>query len=403
MRTNPPPATARNLSRDPARRTRSDGLRPHRLRSRAHSAALVAALTITQGTACALPVTRNVGEPSAGDAGPPTIAVEPLTPDSVYPAPGTPTSEIADPTADPRWALEFGYPGPVGTATAGALPGELAAALAACDVETLQAVLHSRFAVHHAPGWGTDLLGRYAAASWLVERDCLAEGRWLESEPPHTVLAPAAETLRGAVFPTDMVEAVFYSGGLGADGQGEARWTILRTEDARVGLGALELAPAGFSAETAVDTGATRNVRVTTRYRQAASLEIPVAWHSVQTRGAPALMTFLPYAYAYTDERISQGFAPGQTKIEFYDSDRDDRRTVEERIASSTWYEQAPRSTHVERITLDSGEMASLVRFEYEHAASTILFIETEAGVLTAPCFGDQGPCEEILKTVRLE
>ena len=207
-------------------------------RTRPHVVALVAALTLAHATACALPVTRNVGELPAGDAGAvtdtltvsPTIAVEPLTPDSIYPAPGTTVSELGDLSPDPV-AGPDGYPAPDRSATASALPGTLAAALAACDVETLEDVLHIRFTVLRMPGEGTDLLERYTAARWLEERDCLAGGQWLETEPPHTVLAPVAETLRGAIYPTDIVEAVFYSGGLGADGSGEARWTVLQADN----------------------------------------------------------------------------------------------------------------------------------------------------------------------------
>lgn len=409
MRTNSPPATARNRRCEPRRRTRSHGLWPYPFRSRALSAALVATLTIAHGAACSPSVTRNVGEPPAGDAvatdiaaASPTIALEPLAPDSIYPAPGTPAFELGHLSPDPA-AGPDGYPAPDRSATASALPGTLAAALGACDVEKLEDVLHIRFTVLRVPDGGTDLLDRYTAARWLAEQDCLSDGQWLESEPPHTVLAPVAETLRGAIYPTDIVVAVFYSGGLGADGRGEARWTVLQTEDGKVGLGALEMAPAGFSSEAVVEAGATRTVSVTTRRGQLIAIDIPVEWHTDGKNSSGAITSYLPYAYAYSDEPFSKGFAPGQTKIEFYDDNRNDDRTIEERIASSTWYEEAPRSTHVQRIALDSGETASLARFEYEHAASTILFIETEVGVLTAPCYGDQGPCEAILKTVRLE
>lgn len=357
------------------------------LRRRLQSSALAATVLAVSLTAGCAPLP----DPDMGASSEATVEASPPA------APVTPSLDSA-PTAD----AARGYPAPDAAATTTALPAALAAALAACDEDGLEKLIGYRFTVRHVPGGGTDLLGDYGAARWLAAQTCPPSGSPPALESLPAALAPVTETLRGAVDPSNAVAAVLFQRGLGADGRGEARWTALRQADGAVALGAVEWATAGFDALAEPEAGATRTVRLTTQVGQDIDIDVPVAWHSDGSSGKATVTSYLPYAYALDDEHESEGFAPGQTKIEIYGPDRGDDATLDERIAGMTWYDEPPTTTDVEHFTLASGEAAALAQFTFARSSSSVLYIVTEGGVMSAPCLGDQGSCPTLLRTVRL-
>lgn len=294
------------------------------------------------------------------------------------------------------------YPRPDGAATARARPAAVAAALADCDAEALADHIAYAFTLRQLPGGGADVLGRSAAAEALVALACPSPGARPALEDLPAALAPVTETMRGAYNPAAVVAGERFARGWGADGRGEARLVLLRDTDGSVVFGAAEWAAAGFDAPADPSAPATRTVELTTQNGQTVDVTIPMGWHSNASSGSAAITSYLPYAWALDDDRPVKGFLPGETKVEFYGPDRDSNDSIEQRIADARYFEEEPTSVEPEPLTLPGDVPATRVRFTFAHAAWTTLYVETAAGVVFAPCGGEQAPCEAILGSVRL-
>ncbi len=294
------------------------------------------------------------------------------------------------------------YPRPDGAATARDLPAAVAAALSDCDAEALADHIAHAFSLRQLPGGGADVLGRYAAAEALVALACPTPDARPALEDLPAALAPVTETMRGAYNPAAVVAGERFARGWGADRRGEARLVLLRDTDGSVVLGAAEWAAAGFDAPADPSAPATRTVQLATQNGQALEVEIPAAWSIDTAAGSAAVSSYLPYAWALDDDRPVKGFLPGETKIEFYGPDRDSSDSVEQRIAATRYFEEFPTAVEPQPIVLPGDVPATRVRFTFAHEAWTTLYVETAAGVVFAPCMGEQAPCAAILGSVRL-
>lgn len=316
-----------------------------------------------------------------------------------YPGPGTDMAM----SAPSRPANHGPYPPPDTAATAETLPAVLAAALRDCDAEALAQLTASHFSHRAVPGGGVDVVSDYGLGQFFAGTLCQPSNEPVVFTEQPTSLRPVTETLRGAYNPAMAVEAVLFTRGRGADGKAEARLVLLRDTDGSVYFGAAEVAPGGFDAPDVVADDATRTVLFNHGHGLWFEVEIPAKWHTERSGDVETLMSYLPYGYAFEDRRPSKGMSPGETKIEFYPPDGGGIQTIDETIASTTYYDEAPKDRDVQRIALSDGKEAVLARFTFASTAYMTLYVPTNYGQVHVPCWGDQAPCEAILRTVRIK
>jgi hypothetical protein len=201
------------------------------------------------------------------------------------------------------------------------------------------------------------------------------------------------------------LEAELFLNGRGANGRGEARLLLLRDTDGSVYFGAAEYAPDGFAGVAGIgaDTGVVgqRTIPVGLPDDHTLLIDVPVGWSN--EGGDPTTVTsYLPFTYALEHRDNPKGFEPGETKIEVYRPEGREPRTIDAWIRDAT-NDGDPQPDHQpEHVALSSGEPAVLLHFTHASGATTMLLVEMEQGVVKAPCWGDQTPCESILRTIRL-
>jgi hypothetical protein len=320
-----------------------------------------------------------------------------------YPGPGT----VAANRSASGVASHGPYPPPATAATAWSLPAALAAALRDCDTEALDSLKTWEFSLRNAQSGGVDVMSTDGAGPLFADTLCLPSGQMIEFVTPPASLRPVTETMRGAYNPAMAIQSVLFVRGRGADGRGEARLLLLRDTDGRVAFGAAEYAPAGFGAIGDGAIGADverRTVRMTLdKQGHGIEIDIPVGWSTERTGGTDSVMSFLPYAYAFSDHRNTKGFEAGQTKIEFYAPRGPERESVDDVVGSIKDYgDVPPKHMATEDVLLATGQPAVLARYDMASGPYTSLFVKLGEGVLKIPCWGDQTPCEGILRRARI-
>lgn len=377
---------------DPLDDTRSEGLSTHAtIAGRWPGAFLTVLATIVAGCA---PGGSAVREPRS--------TVQPA-------APATVAASAPSATGNMSASVEGApYPGPppgVGVEGDGAVEGgadvsTLTAALERRDVEALHSRMGSHFTIRYVPDSGSDVVGAFEAAQRLTRTLRPASAAPLMFTAPPASLLPVTDTLRGAFDPADAIDAVLFSRGWGADRRGEARLVLARGGDGRVYAAAMEYAAAGFDAAPTERLDATRPITMSTQTGLLVALDMPVAWHSYTAATEARVTSYVPWDYAVDEAPPYR--RPGQTTIEFAGPYADDRSTVAERIAATNDDGVPPTEQTAAPIDVGLGEDATLVRFTFPNDAWTTLFMPTDRGVALATCFGEQPPCDAILRTVRV-